>query len=664
MCSVSPDVRGTTKREHVPVEIDPKRVGQFDDDLARYTTAKGVSLQNNLVPNQFRHLSERGVAVPGYHPNSTAPPRDALEVVSEKMLEEISKGTHSFKDTPRFKTFRGSYWLYAYYALLDSGRIPAPDPAVVRALQGKAIRSQSGVVVNTITLSPYPYGRDRGDGSSLNSFSCKFDCSFCPNQPGVPRSYLAEEPAVMRGIAFKYNPVAQTFNRLSTLFYMGHQIDKVEVKFIGGTWNSFSLLYRKWVVWQTYHAHNIFYDPPSQDQDQLTSEFDPDQFTGERLDGLIREAQEINSRSRCRVIGLTVETRPDCLDREELVWLRRFGCTRLEMGLQHTDDDVLRYNRRGHLLSHSMRAIKLAKDHGFKIVIHLMPQLPGSNPERDREMITRVITDPDLQADEWKLYNTEVTPYTQIYQWYLDGSYRPYSDQELKEVYLSTLPRVPEYIRIDRLKRDIPATYTVAGVRDGGFRNRVFEELNGSCIEMRNREIKDGTVTSWRLEELEYRSSRATDIFLTVKNQDDRLCGFCRLRLPDPGERLLLPELEQLRLSGGVALIRELHVYGNMTPVSSSASNSQHRGFGQSLVRRAEQIARNRGYRQMAIIAGIGTRPYYRDKLGYRLAETYMTKQLTGPKVWPYLVPVALLAVGFFFALGRQTKLKIFRRLK
>lgn len=608
-------------------------MGKFDDTLTVYTTNKGIILANNLIPSIFRNLK---IKTPAYLGTNIIPKSDIRDKICVALLDNISLGTFDFKATQLLKSFHGGTWLYTYYDLLNSGKIAKFDPNVIQSLQGKAMRSQSGVVVNTISLSPFPYGKANGDGDSgLNAFSCKFDCSFCPNQPGVPRSYLSMEPAVMRGIAHQFHPVSQTFSRLSTLFFMGHPIDKIEIRFLGGTWNSYSLMYRKWIIWQTYRAHNNFYN---HDFVLDLSEFDPKLYVHQELDRLIADEQSINQSSDCRIIGLTIETRPDCINRQELIWLRQFGCTRVEMGIQHTNDDVLRINNRGHLVRHSKYAIKLLKDHGFKIVIHLMPQLPGSNPAMDRDMLLEVIRDENLQADEWKLYNCEVVPYTKIEKWYKDGTYVPYSEPKLMDVYRATLPHVPEYVRIDRLKRDIPSGYNIAGIKQGDYRNRVFDDLDGACFEIRNREIKGGTITSWQLSHITYKSSGATEYFIMVKNQDNMLCGFCRLRLPNKTQTLQIKTLEQLRLDGGVALIRELHVYGKMSPVNTHSSNSQHRGFGQMLVKAAEKIAQSHNYQHMAIIAGVGTRLYYQNKLGYSLVNTYMVKRLSYSKSYYFNV--------------------------
>jgi histone acetyltransferase (RNA polymerase elongator complex component) len=102
------------------------------------------------------------------------------------------------------------------------------------------------------------------------------------------------------------------------------------------------------------------------------------------------------------------------------------------------------------------------------------------------------------------------------------------------------------------------------------------------------------------------------------------LFGFLRLRIdPDPGGDFV-PELR------GCGLIREVHVYGTSLGVGlqtqSQTHRSQHRGYGQLMIRVAEQICLEHGLKRTAVIAGIGVREYYKNKCGYRKGEYYMLK--------------------------------------
>jgi ELP3 family radical SAM enzyme/protein acetyltransferase len=541
---------------------------------------------DQLVKNQFcATLAARGIATPGWIPSTNLPSDATVDQLKTMLLSEIEAPSGGFPKPKgcRLATYHANL-LYCYYQLLSERTDLDFRAELVSRFPSKRVTE---VAINTVTLSPYPYGKSAGDGQQPNGYSCRFNCSFCPNQPGVPRSYLAEEPAVMRGSAHEYHPVSQTFSRLSGLLLSGQPVDRVEVKLIGGTWSNYHPMYRQWVIYKTFEAHNRLYDPEYQLD---TEEFTPDRYTSQELDRLLEQEQRSNMTAACRIIGLTVETRPDCLDDDEIAFLRRLGCTRVEIGVQHTDDDILRTNRRGHLVTHSKRALRLLKDGGFRTVIDLMPQLPGSDPEKDQAMIRTALRDPDLQADEWRLYQTEVVAHTALQEWFESGQYRPYSDEELKRVYRETLPEMPPYIRLDRLKRDLPSCHLLTAPKPG-FRNEVFKALKP------NPEQETGG-TEPRFEMLEYQSSQAREIYLMSKRGAE-VVGFCRLRLPERGEE--------------AAWIREL-------------------GTGEvaaELVRRAEELALERNYRQMKANVGVGMRTYYQE-LGYQLEEHVMTKTI-GP---------------------------------
>jgi histone acetyltransferase (RNA polymerase elongator complex component) len=100
------------------------------------------------------------------------------------------------------------------------------------------------------------------------------------------------------------------------------------------------------------------------------------------------------------------------------------------------------------------------------------------------------------------------------------------------------------------------------------------------------------------------------------------LYGFLRLRIdPDPGGDFV-PEIN------GCALIREVHVYGQSLGVGETGVSGQHRGYGKMLVTAAETLAAEHGFRQVAVIAGVGTREYYKNKCGYILDKHYMKKRV------------------------------------
>jgi ELP3 family radical SAM enzyme/protein acetyltransferase len=251
----------------------------------------------------------------------------------------------------------------------------------------KASKSLSGVLVITVLTSPWP---ELPNGKK-QKFSCQWNCYYCPNEPGQPRSYLHDEPAVMRANQNGFDPVLQFHDRAATLACNGHPIDKIEILVLGGTWSSYPEAYRETFVRDLFFSANTFYERKKRPRRSLLEE---------KLE---------NETAQCKIIGVTLETRPDTIDFHELQLLRSYGCTRVQLGLQHTEDHVLKKVNRGCTNADAMRAIELLKNAGFKVDIHLMPVLPGSSAEDDGRMFDRVLTDPNLQADQWKIYPTQVS---------------------------------------------------------------------------------------------------------------------------------------------------------------------------------------------------------------------------------------------------------------
>ncbi|CEL91799.1 unnamed protein product [Vitrella brassicaformis CCMP3155] len=362
----------------------------------------------------------------------------------------------------------------------------------------------------------------------------------------------------------------------------------------------------------------------------------------------LEEEMSRNETAKCRIIGVTLETRPDFITKWELRKLRRYGCTRVQIGVQHVDNRILQIINRGCTREDCIRAVRLLKDAAFKVDIHIMPDLPGSDPEKDREMFQYLIHSPDLQADQWKIYPCEVTPFTKIEKWYYDGQYKPYADIDngrlLLDLLLEVKPQVRPWVRLNRVIRDIPNQSIIGGNNQTNLRQLLLSELKRRgqwCGCIRCREVRANEI-DYRLAvltEREYSTIGGEEVFLSFETADQRtIFGFLRLRLPDRQQHrhshaatAVFPELE------GAALIREVHVYGQLVGVGESREGRkdvrpQHVGFGQRLLQRAEQIAWDRGYRRAAVISGVGAREYYR-KFGYHLQGQgqYMTKTLTDP---------------------------------
>jgi ELP3 family radical SAM enzyme/protein acetyltransferase len=486
-------------------------------------------------------------------------------------------------------------------------------------------RGISGVSVVTIFLSPYPEGQ---------SFSCKWDCNYCPNEPGQPRSYLFGEPGVLRANQMKFDCIGQMYNRINAYKVNGHPTDKFEVLILGGTIHSYPKSYLEKFMTDMYYAANTCMDKPDEVRPKLS----------------LAEEKYMNTNSEHRIIGVTVETRPDCVSKSELTDFRRWGVTRVQIGVQHTDDNILRAINRGCLHRHTMNAMKMLRANCFKVDIHLMPNLPTATPEGDMEMFDIVLK--DMHPDQVKIYPCETTPFTKILDDFKSGKYVPYGNDDLTRVVLYWKKRVHPYIRNNRIIRDIPDDYVVAGVKTSSQRNefqQIMKAEGWSCECMRCREAgrhPDAKVEESQLCIRHYKANGGDEYFLSYESADNNvLFGFCRLRFNDPDTSVIFPELEN------TALIRELHVYGRTFAVGRSASTAgvgnmgvaQHFGLGKLLMKEAEKIAVEFNYKKMAVISGVGVRNYY-SKLGYNLDKglgEFMMKNISKPTP-DYRIPMIL----------------------
>jgi ELP3 family radical SAM enzyme/protein acetyltransferase len=487
--------------------------------------------------------------------------------------------------------------------------------ALENALITKRCRGISGVSVVTIFFSPYPNGQ---------AFSCRWNCSYCPNEPGQPRSYLFGEPGVLRANQNEFDCVNQMLNRIQSYRVNGHPTDKFEVLILGGTIHSYPKSYLETFMRDLYYAANICGDEaPHRERQSLAAE------------------KTINTASSHRVIGLTVETRPDCITSDELRDFRRWGVTRVQLGVQHTDDAILRAVNRGCGHKHTLSAMKLLRDNCFKVDIHIMPNLPTATPEKDKAMMDEVLN--VLHPDQVKVYPCETTPFTKILEDYKAGNYVPYGNDELTDVVIYWKTRVHEWIRNNRIVRDIPDTYIIDGVKSSNQRcefQQIMKDRGLTCRCIRCREAgryPDADPTTGSLMIRSYVAQEGHEHFISWENAERTvLFGFVRLRLASKNPNAVFSELT------GAALIRELHVYGRTvgagtTTDEASTGNittvAQHLGIGRSLLAEAERLAYEAGYNRIAVISGVGVQNYY-IRWGYQLVAgdgEFLMKSLLRP---------------------------------
>ena len=526
-----------------------------------------------------------------------------MQVALENLVKEAyeaklndSEGLHQLKNrfAVRNKTSfpSNSEMIQAYRQLIEKGELPE-DRNFMKILRKRSVRSLSGIASITVITKAYP---------------CPGKCIFCPTEPEMPKSYLSNEPAIMRAILNNFDSYKQTLNRLSSLNKTGHRTNKIDVIVSGGTFSFYPHRYQTDFTRGIYNALN-----------------------GSKSRSL-EEAQKINETAENRCIGLSFETRPDHITEDELKRLRRLGCTKIEIGVQSLNDKVLEINKRGHGIAETKRALQLIRDAAYKVNCHMMPNLYGSTPEIDYEDMVELFRNPAYRPDWLKIYPTMVVPWSQLEGIWKKGLHVPYTDDDLVDLLVRVKQTIPEYTRITRLYRDIPAMTITAGSKISNLRQLIQAKMKQSDVQcrcIRCREIKDEKVNfeDLTLNVKEMEASEGREFFITFDDMKrDRLSSLLRLRFSSyslKGKKHFMKELE------GAALVREVHTYGEQVEISArEKSVSQHIGLGRRMMNRAEEIALKNGYKKMAAISGIGVREYYR-KLGYELEGTYMVKKLT-----------------------------------
>jgi histone acetyltransferase (RNA polymerase elongator complex component) len=535
-----------------------------------------------------------------------------------------------------------SFLFQVYLELIKANIVSNMNVELLRkSLQIKSVKSHSGITNITIFTSPYPsYINDKGE-LVTQSFSCEFNCSYCSNAPNIPRSYVLNEPAVLRAAKNKFDCVDQMHDRMNTLYMIGNDVFKLEVSILGGTFSSYPKLYLEEFVRDIYYAANTFWD-------------------SSRTRLSLKEEQKINEIAKSRVVLIAIETRPDQITPDELRFLRYLSVTRIQMGIQHTDDNILDKINRKCPTYKTIKAIELLKRHGFKIDAHFMPNLPFSSPEKDRKMlvdelcglkkpIKRLIkrtwldwlynkpveyweyyelSYSEFSVDQCKIYPTAITIYSEIEKWYKEGTYIPYNESYLKDILLDFKALVFPWIRINRIMRDFFEVniFSKSG-SNLNMRNQLVDILKRegkkcACIRCRENKSKlwDG---SYIIVIRQYNASNGDEYFISAESSDkETLYGFVRLRLDDAKDKVF----EELN---GCALLREAHVYSTVSNFHKEG-NIQHKGVGKLLMKKAEEIALNKGYKKMAVIAAVGSRGFY-EKIGYKLDSgigEYMIKEL------------------------------------
>ena len=546
------------------------------------------------------------------------------------------------------------------------GVSPAEEALLVRTLQVKPRRTASGVATVTVLTKPWP---------------CSSACLYCPNDVRMPKSYLHDEPACQRAERNWFDPYLQVTARLRTLHQMGHVTDKVELIVLGGTWSDYPEAYQIWYMHELFRALNDISCETTVDRESETRRTqyrdagiacERDDLAnwaakaqarvtagdasynetvrslyacGTHADGngwaaaaqwqtatfsQLEALQHENESAKHRCVGLVVETRPDAVTPKRLAMLRRLGCTKLQMGILSLDERFLAAYHRGIGIDRMQLAFELARIFGFKTHAHFMTNLLGATPESDAADYRRMVEHPAFKPDEIKLYPCALVDGTGLVAHWRDGSWRPYTEQELVNLLADDVLVTPPFTRISRMIRDISAHDIMTGNKKVNLRQLVDLELTKRARpvqEIRSREIAFGAAANdeLSLSEITYETTNTREVFLQWITPDNRIAGFLRLSMPNAD--YVSAHGSDLPIHSGEAMIREVHVYGRVAGLHQGGENAQHRGLGRMLIERACDIARENGYTAINVISAIGTRGYYR-KQGFTDNGLYQQRSL------------------------------------
>ena len=667
------------------------------------------------------------------------------------------------------------------------------EKRLMATLQVKPRRTASGVATITVITKPAP---------------CANACLYCPNDVRMPKSYLRDEPACQRAERNFFDPYLQVVSRARALHEMGHNISKLEIIVLGGTWCDYPKEYQRWFAAELFRAANnlpaelaeaerharffnaisagvtdatgatgttpaadapaapgttpaatdttnatgapaasgatpvtdtttqtpsptaslapntstsdmphnaaarrAFYErcgltsSPQELEAQtatLQAQVSQGQTTYNQAASILykestpwrqaalfqtatpeelESAQQDNVTAAHRIVGFVVETRPDTITPNRLALLRSLGCTKVQMGIQSLDPQILKANNRPTSPERVKRALSLARLFGFKLHTHFMVNLAGATPASDKAEYRTFVTDPAYLPDEVKLYPCALVDGTGLVDLYERGKWRPYSEEELLDILVADVLETPDYCRISRMIRDISAGDILVGNKKTNLRQMVEQRIrkfsentprentpgenapgqsapsenaadmdtpcksvpseNAPVVrEIRYREISTQTIDleTLELQDKTYETSVSTEHFLQWVTPDNLIAGFLRLSLPHADElEALHNELIEdasptaLRaakaIAPGHAMIREVHVYGRVANLGASVDGAQHTGLGRGLIAYAEKLTREAGYSALNVISAVGTREYYRA-LGFDEVGLYQQKRM------------------------------------
>ena len=467
-------------------------------------------------------------------------------------------------------------------------------------LKRKVVRSISGVTIIAVMTPPAKCPHERAP------------CIYCPGGPdfGIPQSYTGKEPASMRGAQSNYDAYLQVTGRIEQLRAIGHIVSKVELVIMGGTFPSRPVGLQESYVKRCLDATNGYHSAD------------------------LEEAKRLAETAAIRNVGITVETRPDWARQSHIDQMLRMGVTRVELGVQNIYDDIYATVNRGHTVADVVDATRVLRDSGLKVAYHMMPGLPGSGFNRDLDGFKKIFLDDRFRPDMLKIYPCLVLKGTGLYDWWREGRYRPYSSEEAAELIVEVKRNIPRWVRIMRVQRDIPANLIEDGVGRSDLRELVRLELKEKgihcrcirCREVGHRWLRDHVEADpSQIEVLceEYEASGGKEFFVSAEDtKQDVLVGYLRLRIPS--ESASRPEIA----GKAASIVREVKVCGPVVPVGAEEDDAwQHKGYGRTLLEKAESISRKEGRTKILVTSALGTKQYYHES-GYVADGPYVSKSL------------------------------------
>ncbi|CAL5972614.1 Histone_acetyltransferase Elp3 [Hexamita inflata] len=506
--------------------------------------------------------------------------------------------------------------------------LPLLPPSAKKLLVKKPVRSASGVQVLAVMCRPHRCPHQVKTGKNCTYCGGGADSDFNYSS----QSYTGYEPTSMRAIRARYDPIEQTKVRLNQLRELGHDSGKYEVVLMGGTFMSLPQEYRESFICGILQG--------------ITGHVSTD----------LSEQIQFAARSSCKMVALTLETRPDYCEPRHLAQMLRYGTTRLEIGVQSVYQDVIAAVNRGHTIRSVVRCFGQSRDAGFKMIAHMMPNLVHTSVNRDLWGFRELFESLKFRPDGLKVYPTLVIRGTELYeQWRQEKYTRNYPHHTLINLLADILSIIPPYVRIYRIMRDIPLPLITSGVEAANLRELALAELTRRgqfSMEIRQREAGISQATSEEIERKtgldrgftdfkthklevvrrDYAAGGSVETFISAEQPGGVGChppilvGLLRLRQMPLGKRKGGSIRKELQ--GRVSIIREVHVYGSAVGVNERGFGEQHRGIGRLLVEEACQVAKNEHHSaKLVVISGVGTREYY-QKLGFVLDGVYMSKML------------------------------------